>query len=139
MTTRAQKILRRTLVGGALAGGLTLLLTFSVDAVGEPRVALVGAIIALLAVAGSWEAVRMGPTPPVGALPLMGAALLGCFAAQDWSGLVEPLGGLGPALRSLVVVAPLAVVLSARAGAAGIRANLVRAVWITPQIGRAHV
>ena len=134
MTTRAQKILRRTLVGGALAGGLTLLLTFSVDAGGEPRVALVGAIIALLAVAGSWEAVRMGPTPPVAPLPLMGAALLGCFAAQDWSGLVEPLGGLGPALRSLVLVAPLAIVLSARAGAAGIRANLVRAVWITPPL-----
>lgn len=132
MTTRAQKILRRTLVGGALAGGLALLLTFSVDAEGEPRVALVGGILALLALAGSWEAVRMGPRPPVRALPLMGAALAGCFVAQGWSwtGWFH----LGPALRSLVVAAPLAALLSAGAGAAGVRANLVRAVWITPPL-----
>ena len=132
MTTRAQKILRRTLVGGALAGGLTLLLSFSVDAEGEPRVALVGGILALLALAGSWEAVRMGPRPPVGALPLMGSALAGCFVAQEWSwtGWFH----LGPALRSLVVAAPLAALLSAGAGAAGVRANLVRAVWITPPL-----
>lgn len=132
MTTRAQKILRRTLVGGALAGGLALLLTFSVDAEGEPRVALVGGILALLALAGSWEAVRMGPRPPVRALPLMGAALAGCFVAQGWSwtGWFH----LGPALRSLVVAAPLAALLSAGAGAAGVRANLVRAVWIAPPL-----
>lgn len=132
MTTRAQKILRRTVVGASLVVGLSVLLHFAEGPGGERRVELVGWVLALLAVGGSLEAARMGPTPPVRALPqLLGA--LAAVAVVRVAPAALP-GEFAPFPRALFAAGAVAGVLGLRDGLPGLRANLLRAVWVTPPL-----
>lgn len=130
MSPRAQKLLRRTLVGGGLVGGLVWLLSSVVDANGAPRLFLVEGIVLSFALLGTFETVRMGPRGEARPLSLLGAFLVSALVGHelitwpDWSALS----------RFSMVLAAGGLAALALAPGQALRAHLLRAIWLTPPL-----